>query len=320
MKEKKNISSAQAAVLIVLRPEITQEQVSVVKHLLHWLSRRKAAVYFLPQEEHRLAQLYGSQFSHLPIAGFSALSTVVKKLDLVISLGGDGTLLGLCRELSRSIPILGVNWGRLGFLTEFNASSLYEGLEKFFRKDYTLLKKPLYKVVLKQQAPHQVAGQRAARSLVFEASFMNDVVIGRKNISRLFRLRVECDGEHFYEVAGDGLIVSTPLGSTAYSLAAGGPIVHPELKAFVLTPICPHGLIHRPVVIPGDKTISITLSKDEQEVNVTIDGQVSHSFAGRDILEVSLQKTRSVLFIKNEEKTYFQTLRNKFVDHVKQNT
>ena len=128
----------------------------------------------------------------------------------------------------------------------------------------------------------------------------------------MFKIDVECNEEHMYELSGDGLIISSPIGSTAYSLAAGGPIVHPSVNGIILTPICPHGLTHRPLVIPDSQTIELIVPKKEQELMLTLDGQSVHSLESLDRVRITKNKNRYINLIKNPDRAYFQTLKEKF--------
>ena len=150
-------------------------------------------------------------------------------------MGGDGTLLGAIRNLGRkSPPVFGINMGKLGFITEFSKHEFFEELENVFKNKYELADIDHYQADLMRK------GKR-----IFRGYFINDAVFTQSEISRIISLDVSSGPEKIYDISGDGLIVSTPVGSTAYSLAAGGPILHPNLKGFVLTPICPHSLNYR---------------------------------------------------------------------------
>jgi NAD+ kinase len=132
-------------------------------------------------------------------------------------------------------------------------------------------------------------------------------------MARMISLRAELGKEHIYNIAGDGIIISTPLGSTAYSMAAGGPIVHSDVKALILTPICPHSLIHRPFVIPDTATLSLKILPPYHSVTLTLDGHVAVTIDDQDIVLINSKKVKTVSLIKNPERSYFETIREKFI-------
>ncbi len=285
---------------IVLRPIKNSKFQSMLDHLVTWLSRRKVNTSFLATEEERLKKIISSsQFSKLNFVDFNDLSD----LDAILTLGGDGTLIGLCRNLKKSkTPIIGVNWGKLGFITEFSAQEMFDGLENILKGKYQTVQRRLFRVIIKK-----------ADKTVFQSKFVNDVVISKSNIARMFQLNVDCGEDMNFKISGDGLIISSPMGSTAYSLAAGGPIVHPSVGGLIVTPICPHGLTHRPMVIPQDSQIKVNLQNKEDEIAVTIDGQVTRPLEFNETLFVEKDTRRSLCFVLNPEKSYFHTLKDKLM-------
>ena len=160
-------------------------------------------------------------------------------------------------------------------------------------------------------ALYQVEVFRKDKS-TFKGTFMNDVVVNNNQISRMLTLSVESMGEHIYNLSGDGLIISSPIGSTAYSLAAGGPIIHPNVNAMTLTPICAHSLTHRPLVIPDNTSVTIKASRPEETIKLTLDGQQSFVVNSQDTIKVSKRKGIQVRLIKNPGRAYFRTLKEKF--------
>lgn len=162
-------------------------------------------------------------------------------------MGGDGTLIGVSRNVKKnSPPIFGVNMGNLGFITEFSKVEFFDQLENTIKGTYKLTSLPLYQVEVTRK-----------NKVTFKGTFLNDLVINNNLVSKMLTLSVESEGEHIYNLSGDGLIISSPIGSTAYSLAAGGPIISPSVNAITLTPICAHSLTHRPLVIPDNTSVSI---------------------------------------------------------------
>ncbi|MEX1099866.1 MAG: NAD(+)/NADH kinase, partial [Bacteriovoracaceae bacterium] len=270
-----------------------------LNNLIRWLSKRKKRIIFHEQEKKRFSVAISPKL--LKEIEFWNEKDLFNKTDLIISLGGDGTFLGVSRKISEKIPVMGVNLGRLGFITEFSKSDFYECLSSILAGKFEIRKKHLFSVKLVEE------GKEIEKEL-----FFNDVVFNKNDIARMFTLSVHSDNEHVYDLSGDGLIVSSTMGSTAYSLAAGGPIVHPEVKAMLLTPICPHSLTHRPLVIPDNHQMQIRLIDDIESVSITVDGQVAFKLNKR--VEVNISKARKAIsIIKNEERTYFRTLKEKFV-------
>lgn len=191
--------------------------------------------------------------------------------------------------------------GRLGFITEFSKSNFYDWLAKAINEELEIYKLPLYKVeVLRKDKS------------IYKGHFMNDLVINKNDISRIFSLSVECNGEPLYNISGDGMIVSSPLGSTAYSLAAGGPIIHPQVNSMALTPICPHSLTHRPIVIPGNSAVTFRGLKNQGPISLTLDGQEVLEISKGEVVKVSKNNSRKVDVLLNPKRNYFHTLKEKF--------
>lgn len=218
--------------------------------------------------------------------------------DFVVVLGGDGTLLSIGRAVGEKSPILGINMGRLGFLTDTPATETYEAVEKVLSGDYKVEERTMLDVTLRRS------------TVTSEFRVFNDAVIAKSALARVVELRVEADGEEVSSYRGDGLIVSTPTGSTAYNLSAGGPLIHPRLPVIVLTPICSHALTQRPLVLPGEVELSISLDTDREEVYLTLDGQEGRSLAFRDRITVG-PSTEMVRLINTNGRAFFKSLRSK---------
>ena len=287
-------------IAIVLKPSEFEDLNNLITNLVRWLKRRDKEIFFIIDEKSRLKDTVSKKtFSSIT---FQESNDFFNSNDLLISLGGDGTLLGVCRRIGPKTPIFGVNLGRLGFITEFSKNEFYEELNLILLGKYKVFSKPLYKCsITSNDGSSQVK------------SFFNDLVFTKNEIARMFTLSVETNNQHIYNVTGDGLIVSSTYGSTAYSLAAGGPIVHPDVNALILTPICAHSLTHRPMVIPDNYSLQIGVLDKIDTVNLTLDGQIAIHIKSSDLIEVSKDLDQTVSLIKNTERTYFHTLKEKFV-------
>lgn len=285
---------------LILKPHFDEDLRPIINHLVVWLNKRNVTATFLEKEESRLTQLLSkNNYKTIKLSREKELYTQTK---LIITLGGDGTLIGLCREVPKnSAPIFGVNMGRLGFITEFCKSDFYEWLSKAIKDELEIYKLPLYKVEVSKRG-----------KTTYKSHFMNDLVINKNDISRIFSLSVECNGEPLYNISGDGMIISSPLGSTAYSLAAGGPIIHPEVKSIALTPICPHSLTHRPIVIPGNSVVTLRGLKNQGPISLTLDGQEICEISKGEVVKVSKNNSRKVSVLLNPKRNYFYTLKEKF--------
>lgn len=239
-------------------------------------------------------------------AGMIDMKTYYERQDIVdlsefiIVLGGDGTLLSVARLIGgKGTPILGVNLGSLGFLTEVTLEEMYPLLEEILAGDMIIDERGML------EASIQRDGKEVAKYLV-----LNDVVINKGAFARMILMETRVGGRYLNTYRADGLIISTPTGSTAYSLSAGGPIVYPTVGSVIISPICPHTLTNRPIVIPDNVDIEVTLSTENEDALVTLDGQEGFSLKYMDTIVVkkSLNKTRLIL---SPKKDYYQILRQK---------
>ena len=220
--------------------------------------------------------------------------------ELVIMLGGDGTLISVARHLGeQEKPILAVNLGSLGFLTEITRDETFATLERVLAGNYELSQRmKLDCIVLR------------AGIQVGHYSVLNDVVINKGALARIIDMEAMVNGHYLTTFKADGLIVATPTGSTAYNLAAGGPIIDPQVNSLVITPICPHTLTNRPLIVPGDAVIRLHVTFDDQMVHLTADGQVGMQLQLGDVVELQ-QSAVHTLLIKSPSKDYFEVLRAK---------
>lgn len=220
--------------------------------------------------------------------------------ELAIVLGGDGTLLSAARAVAgRAIPVLGVNLGGLGFLTAISVNDLFPELERALTGIHRLTRRRLLHVSVLR-----------GESVVAQYEALNDVVIAKSSIARIVDLDVWAGDTFVCEYKADGLIVSTPTGSTAYSLAAGGPIVFPTVSAVCITPICPHTLTNRPLIIPADLPVRVVSHMKDEDSFLTVDGQVGGALEPGDVVECRASQSE-VLLVQPPDKTFFDVLRQK---------
>jgi NAD+ kinase len=230
-----------------------------------WLIGKKRDVLSLPDQKIRIGK------TTLKVAQ-------PNKVDLILVLGGDGTSLEAVRFLrGRKVPILGVNLGSLGFLTETRVDDLYANLEATLDGSLESRPRSMLRVTIRRD-----------KKIVFDESALNDVVIERGSHPHLIEMVIFADKLFVSNLKADGVIVASPTGSTAYNLAAGGPILHPEVKALVVTPICPHSLTSRPILLPDDVKLSFRMIDEPQKAHLTVDGQKLESIANED--EVTVEK------------------------------
>lgn len=228
-----------------------------------------------------------------------------KELDALIVLGGDGTILRAVRERTNvDIPLITINRGTLGFLAEMSIEEMPTLLPKFLSGFGKIEERRLLRIT----------ATRGAKTL-FQGNVLNEAVIAQGAISRLIDLETHVNGDFLTTFHADGVILATPTGSTAYSLAAGGPVVHPELAATIVTPINPHSFTQRPIVLPGKHDIGITILTKENKfgdikVSLTLDGQTYVTLTRGDMVHTTMAK-ETVRFLRRPEETYFGTLRSK---------
>lgn len=264
---------------------------AIVRRLARWLGGRRGCRILVERET--------AARSGVGRPGLGR-EEVARRADLVVVIGGDGTLLSMARVVAgRGTPLLGVNLGSLGFLTEVPLPDLFPALSQVLSGRYVFDRR----MMLEARVVHR---GRRMQSL----TLLNDIVINKSALARIIDLSITVDGRPLTTYKADGLILSTPTGSTAYSMSAGGPIVYPNLQAIVLTPICPHTLTNRPIVLPDRSRIEVRLDTPDEDVYLTLDGQVGVPLEGGDVVRV--RRAQGWLrLVQPLGRDYFDLLRRK---------
>lgn len=270
------------------------DAVSVAREVADWLRQRDIEVF----PEKALAEKMDLQMESFDRTEIPAL------VDLIVVLGGDGTLISVARQVARmetprDVPILGINLGSLGFLTESTRQETFVSLEKVLAGEYDLSSRMMLEAVIWRK------GEEKDRFRV-----LNDVVINKGAIARIIDMEVWVDGDYLTTFSADGLIIATPTGSTAYNLSAGGPIICPGLHCFVITPICPHMLANRPLIVCDEVTIRIEVKCKDEDVIFTADGQIGTELKAGDVIEV-FKSSRATMLVDSPSKNYYEVLRTK---------
>ena len=274
---------------IVAKPHRPEAR-DVLQQLITWLKAKDREVVL----DVETAALAGAEETGIAKADLPRIA------DLVVVLGGDGTLLSVARLVeSGEVPILGVNLGGLGFLTEITLDELYPILGLVLAGKYRGSRRMLL----------QVSVQRGGESIA-EHVVLNDAVMTKGALARIVDLAVFVEQEYVTTYRADGLIVCTPTGSTAYGLSAGGPILFPSMRAIILVPICPHTLTDRPLVLPEEVRVQVALESQDEDVYLTLDGQVGFPLRYRDLVEVR-RADREITLIVSPKKSYYEILRSK---------
>jgi len=257
--------------------------------IIDWLEKRKVEVLVL--------RGIGGNFPSRMLAN---MEKIREKAQLIISLGGDGTLFRAARDFSSyQLPVLGINLGGLGFLTEVSISEFEESLEKVLAGRYKIEKRMMLQTLVYRKG-----------KLVKSSIALNDVVIGKAYLPRIINFKTFVSDELVTTYSADGLIISTPTGSTAYSLSAGGPVVDPKLEVVILSPICAHTLAVRPLIISSKETVKITLEPPAKEILLTIDGQIGFPLKEEDAVEIKKAPYQAHL-VRIKERAFFKILRTK---------
>jgi NAD+ kinase len=282
-------SAAFHTIGFISRPRRSNLEV-VVPPLLHWFAARGIRTLY---DTETAGALHDS--SH----GLTR-EEVAEQSQLLLVLGGDGTLLAAARVAARlGIPILPINMGSLGFLTSFTIEEMYPALEQVLAGRFSCSERVMLDVELHRDA-----------EVIERQAVVNEAVINKGALARMIDLQLTIDADFVCRYRADGLIVATPTGSTAYSLSAGGPIVHPGVESWIITPICPHTLSDRPVVVRDSSLIEVHLSGDTESVFLTLDGQTGIPMQAADVVRMRRANERLRL-IQPAQKSYFEILRNK---------
>lgn len=279
---------------IVLKPH-QPAALETVCELVEWLSKRDITLVGGPEiERERIEHKTGCAVSEV------AHEDLAANVDLILVLGGDGTMIGAARLVGDlEVPVLGVNYGGLGYLAEFRIEELYLGLESILSGNFRLDRRVMLSVELHRQD-----------KTISKHRVLNDVVINKSALARIIEIEAYLNKYFVNSFRADGLIISTPTGSTAYNLSAGGPVVFPSMNAVVITPICPFTLSNRPIVVPDDATIELLLKTDQEEVTLTLDGQVGLALNVDDRIVIRKSNVTFNL-VQPSNRNYFDVLRDK---------
>jgi NAD+ kinase len=279
---------------IVLKPH-QPDALKTICELAAWLAERGISLIGGPEiERQRVEQQTGCAIEEVQSEKLAA------SVDLILVLGGDGTMIATARLMGDSeVPVLGVNFGGLGYLAEFRIEELYTALESILSSNYRLDKRVMLDVELVR------SDESVTRNRV-----LNDVVINKSALARIIEIEAYLNQQFVNSFRADGLIVSTPTGSTAYNLSAGGPIIYPSMNAVVITPICPFTLSNRPIVVPDDAVIELCLKTKQEDVALTLDGQVGFPLKVEE--RVVIRKSQTIFnLVQPMNRNYFDVLRDK---------
>lgn len=279
---------------IVLKPH-QPDALKTICNLVAWLAERDITLIGGPEIERE-------QIEHQTGCAVRQVETekLAGEVDLMLVLGGDGTMIATARMVGdQEVPVLGINYGGLGYLAEFRIEELYTALESILSGNYRLDRRVMLDVELRR-------GDDPPKT----SRVLNDVVINKSALARIIEIETYFDRYYVSSFRADGLIVSTPTGSTAYNLSAGGPVIFPSMNAVVITPICPFTLSNRPIVVPDNAEIELLLKTDNEEVALTLDGQVGFPLEVAD--RVVIRKSRTTFnIVQPSNRNYFDVLRDK---------
>ncbi|MDK2986396.1 MAG: kinase [Clostridia bacterium] len=270
-----------------------ERSIQVATQIIEFFKERKIEVLLPP--------------SNAKAVGYPDLTFMEEKLpenmDCILVLGGDGTFLNTARTMAdKDIPILGINLGQLGFLTEIDPEDLFEGLQKLLDGQYYIEERMMLKASVER-------GGLETESF----TALNDIVVTKGAFARMIELKTYVGSQYVATYPADGLIISSPTGSTAYSLSAGGPIVAPELEVMIFTPICPHTLHARPMIINPNECLKVTVLSKQSEVMLTVDGQHGFKLQEGDIISITKSKYTTKL-VRLKDRCFYSVLREKLRD------
>jgi len=279
---------------VVVKPH-RPEALETLCKLTEWLTTRGITLVGAPAvDRERIEHETGCVIEVIPE------EELPQKVDLILVLGGDGTMIATARMLGDcEVPVIGVNYGGLGYLAEFRIDELFTALESILAGDYKLEQRVMLAVEL-----------RRGNELVTKNRVLNDVVMNKSALARIIHIETCLNDQFVNSFRADGLIVSTPTGSTAYNLSAGGPIIFPTMNTVVITPICPFTLSNRPIVVPDDSVIEIRLMTEKEDVALTLDGQVGFPIQARDRVIIR-KSTTTFNLVQPKNRNYFDLLRDK---------
>jgi NAD+ kinase len=287
------INSEIKCVGVVVKPN-HKEAWATACELSDWLEKRGIDLIGKPYEETGHVRADKCEIETAETEKFKS------EADLIVVLGGDGTMISTARLTGkREVLVLGINYGSLGYLTEFRIEEMFNALEEILAGNYEIDRRVML----------EVEHTRGAE-IIGKGRVLNDVVINKAVLARVIEIEVSLNNLFVNSFRADGLIVSTPTGSTAYNLSAGGPIVYPSMNAVVLTPICPFTLTNRPIVVPDAAEISLRLKNESDGVVLTLDGQIGYSMKTGDIVSIRKSPT-SFNLVQPPNRNYFDVLRNK---------
>src|SRR5438552_12917690 len=279
---------------VVVKPH-QPDALQTLCRLTEWLSQRDIKLGGGPEiERERIDRQSGCAIESVKEGALA------KTVDLILVLGGDGTMIATARMLGDTeVPVMGVNYGGLGYLAEFPIEELFPALDAILAGQYTVQQRLMLSVELWR-----------GEELVTHNRVLNDVVVNKSALARIVEIEAYLNEQFVNLFRADGLIVATPTGSTAYNLSAGGPIIFPSMNAMVITPICPFTLSNRPIVVPDDSVIEVRLITENEEVALTLDGQVGFSLQAGD--RAMIRKSNATFnFVQPANRNYFDVLRDK---------
>jgi len=279
---------------VVVKPH-QPEALETLCKLTEWLTARDIELVGGPAlDRERIEHETGCVIAVLPD------EELPQQVELMLVLGGDGTMIATARMLGDSeVPVMGVNYGGLGYLAEFRIEELFTALESIVTGDYKIENRVMLAVEL-----------RRGDELVTKNRVLNDVVMNKSALARIIQIETKLNDQFVNSFRADGLIVSTPTGSTAYNLSAGGPIIFPTMNTVVITPICPFTLSNRPIVVPDDSVIEVRLMTEKEDVALTLDGQVGFPIQAGDRVVIRKSET-SFNLVQPKNRNYFDLLRDK---------